>query len=111
VQQIVQIGRSSQSTKLMPFIDQLLDGNATITELEKSVENDDNYFRQMVKTSIMLPKKKAEGQNPLGLKSMNENMRAKSMRYIREMNDLHEESHPVRFRIVKDFYPPKSSIT
>ena len=105
VQQIVQIGRSSQSTKLMPFIDQLLDGSTTVTELEKMVENDDNYFRQMVKTSILLQKKKAEGQNPLGLKSMSENMRAKSMRYIREMNDLHEEPHPVRFRIVKDFTP------
>ncbi|MRG47764.1 hypothetical protein GFS24_21755 [Chitinophaga sp. SYP-B3965] len=105
VQQIVQIGRSSQSTKLMPFIDQLLDGSSTVAELEASVENDDNYFRQMVKTSILLQKKKAEGQNPLGLKSMSENMRAKSMRYIREMNDLHEEPHPVRFRIVKDFTP------
>lgn len=105
VQQIVQIGRSSQSTKLMPFIDQLLDGSTTVSELEKMVENDDNYFRQMVKTSIQLQKKKSEGQNPLGLKSMSENMRAKSMRYIREMNDLHEEPHPVRFRIVKDFTP------
>jgi hypothetical protein len=105
VQQIVQIGRSSQSTKLMPFIDQLLDGSSTVTELEKSVEDDDNYFRQMVKTSILLQKKKSEGQNPLGLKSMSENMRAKSMRYIREMNDLHDEPHSVRFRIVKDFTP------
>lgn len=105
VQQIVQIGRSSQSTKLMPFIDQLLDGSTTVQELEKTLENDDNYFRQMVKTSILLQKKKSEGQNPLGLKSMSENMRAKSMRYIREMNDLHEEPHPVRFRIVKDFTP------
>ncbi|WP_343305237.1 hypothetical protein AAHN97_27285 [Chitinophaga niabensis] len=105
VQQIVQIGRSSQSTKLMPFIDQLLDGSSTVAELEKSVEDDDAYFRQMVKTSILLQKKKAEGQNPLGLKSMSENMRAKSMRYIREMNDLHDEPHPVRFRIVKDFTP------
>lgn len=105
VQQIVQIGRSAQSTKLMPFIDQLLDGSTTVQELEKTVENDDNYFRQMVKTSILLQKKKAEGQNPLGLKSMSDNMRAKSMRYIREMNDLHEEPHPVRFRIVKDFTP------
>lgn len=105
VQQIVQIGRSSQSTKLMPFIDQLLDGSTTVSELEKKVENDDTYFREMVKTSIQLQKKKAEGQNPIGLKSMSENMRAKSMRYIREMNDLHEEPHPVRFRIVKDFTP------
>ncbi|RPD38769.1 hypothetical protein [Chitinophaga barathri] len=105
VQQIVQIGRSSQSTKLMPFIDQLLDGTSTISDLESAVSNDDNYFRQMVKASIVLQKQKAEGGNPLGLKSMQENMKAKSLRYIREINDLHDESHPVRFRIVKDFTP------
>lgn len=105
VQQIVQIGRSPQSTKLMPFIDQLLDGSATIAELEMKVENDDAYFREMVKASIVLQRKRANGENPLGLKSMTENMHAKSLRYIREINDLHEEPHPVRFRVVKDFTP------
>ncbi len=105
VQQIVQIGRSPQSTKLMPFIDQLLDGTSTISQLEKAVENDDNYFREMVKASIQLQKRKFEGANPLGLKAMQENMQAKSLRYIREVNDLHEEGPNVRFRIVKDFTP------
>lgn len=105
VQQIVQIGRSPQSTKLMPFIDELMNGSATISDLEKAVENDDNYFRQMVKASIVLQHKKAEGENPVGLKAMSENMHAKSLRYIREINDLHDEPHPVRFRIVKDFTP------
>lgn len=105
VQQIVQIGRSPQSTKLMPFIDQLLDGSASIADLEKKVENDDTYFREMVKASIVLQRKRADGENPLGLKSMTENMHAKSLRYIREINDLHEEPHPVRFRVVKDFTP------
>lgn len=105
VQQIVQIGRSPQSTKLMPFIDQLMSGSATISELEQAVENDDNYFRQMVKASIILHRRKANGENPIGLKAMGENMHAKSLRYIREINDLHDESHTVRFRIVKDFTP------
>lgn len=105
VQQIVQIGRSTQSTKLLPFIDQLLDGKTTIGELEASVSNDDEYFRQMVKASIVLQKRKANGENPLGLKAMQENMKAKSLRYIREVNDLHDESHAIRFRVVKDFTP------
>ncbi|WP_341834447.1 hypothetical protein WJU16_15775 [Chitinophaga pollutisoli] len=105
VQQIVAVGRSSMSTKLMPFIDQLMDGSATIPELERAVDNDDSYFRLMVSTSIVLQKKKAEGANIMGLKAMQENMKAKSLRYIREINDLHDESHAIRFRIVKDFTP------
>lgn len=105
VQTIVSIGRSNQSIKILPFIDEILAGRATVSDLEKSVENDDQYFRQMVKTTIQLQKRKVDGETILGLKAMNDNMRAKSLRYIREINDLHEESAPVRFRIVKDFSP------
>jgi hypothetical protein len=105
VQQIVQIGNSGQSTRILPFIDELLAGTTTIDKLSAIVENDDRYFKQMVKTSIALQARKNRGENPLGLKAMMENMQAKSLRYIREVNDLHEEPAPVRFRVVKDFTP------
>lgn len=105
VQQIVQIGNSGQSTRILPFIDELLSGATTIDKLSVIVENDDRYFKQMVKSSISLQQRKNNGENPLGLKAMMENMQAKSLRYIREVNDLHEEPAPVRFRVVKDFTP------
>lgn len=105
VQQIVTIGQSSQSTKILPFIDELLAGTTTVDKLEKIVSNDYQYYRQMVKSTIGLQKLKNEGQNPYGLKAMMDNMQAKSLLYIREVNDLHEESAPVRFRIVKDLTP------
>lgn len=105
VQQIVRIGNSPQSTKILPFIDELLDGKMTMEQLEKTVDNDDQYFKQMVKSSIALQVRKSNGENPLGLKAMNENLHAKSLKYIREVDDLHEEPAPVRFRIVKDFSP------
>lgn len=105
VQAIVSIGRSQQSTRILPFIDELVAGRTTVSELEKTVENDDQYFRQMVKTTIELQKRKVDGEKVLGMKAMNDNMKAKSLRYIREINDLHEETAPVRFRVVKDFTP------
>ncbi|UYQ93258.1 hypothetical protein MKQ68_24550 [Chitinophaga horti] len=105
VQTIVSIGKSNQSIKILPFIDEILAGRATVSDLEKAVDNDDQYFRQMVKTTIQLQKRKVDGEQILGMKAMNDNMRAKSLRYIREINDLHEEGAPVRFRIVKDFTP------
>ncbi|WP_295121763.1 hypothetical protein [uncultured Chitinophaga sp.] len=105
VQTIVSIGRSNQSTKILPFIDEILAGRATVSDLEKAVENDEQYFRQMVKTTIQLQKRKVDGEQILGMKAMNDNMKAKALRYIREVNDLHEEPAPVRFRIVKDFSP------
>ncbi|CAL1520609.1 hypothetical protein [Chitinophaga sp. MM2321] len=105
VQQIVSIGRSSQSTKILPFIDELLAGTTTVEKLEKVVDNDYQYYKQMVKSTIALQKLKSEGKTPYGMKAMMENMQAKSLLYIREVNDLHEESAPVRFRVVKDLSP------
>ncbi len=105
VQQIVRIGQSSQSTRILPFIDELLAGTTTVEKLEPVVDNDYQYFKQMVKSTIALQKMKSDGQNPYGLKAMMENMQAKSLLYIRSVNDLHEEPAPVRFAIVKNFTP------
>jgi hypothetical protein len=105
VKLIVKIGSSGQSTRILPFIDEMIDGTMTIDSLEKVVDGDYPYFKQMVKTSIVLQQKKSNGQNPLGLKAMMENMQARSLRYIREMNDLHEEPNNVRFAVVKNFTP------
>ncbi|GAA0535208.1 hypothetical protein [Chitinophaga japonensis] len=105
VQLIVRIGSSGQSTRILPFIDELIDGTVTIDSLERVVSSDYPYFKQMVKTSVVLQRKKSNGEQPLGLKAMMENMKARSLRYIREVNDLHEEPNKVRFRVVKDFTP------
>lgn len=105
VQLIVKIGNSGQSTRILPFIDELIDGTTTVDSLESVVGSDYPYFKQMVRTSVILQQKKSNGQNPLGLKAMMENMQARSLRYIREINDLHEESAPVRFAVVKNFTP------
>lgn len=105
VQTIVHIGQSPQSTKILPFIDELLAGTTTVEKLEGVVDNDYQYYKQMVKSTIALQKLKNEGQSPFGLKAMMENMQAKSLLYIRDVNDLHEEPAPVRFASVKNFTP------
>lgn len=105
VQLIVKIGKSGQSTRILPFIDELIEGSMSIDSLEKVVDSDYPYFKQMVKTSVALQQKKSNGQNPLGLKAMMDNMQARSLRYIREVNDLHEEPNNVRFAVVKNFTP------
>ncbi|GEP90949.1 hypothetical protein [Chitinophaga terrae (ex Kim and Jung 2007)] len=105
VQTIVRIGQSPQSTKILPFIDELLNGTTTVDKLESIADNDYQYYKQMVKSTIALQKMKNEGQQPFGLKAMMENMQAKSLLYIRTVNDLHEEPANVRFAIVRNFTP------
>lgn len=105
VRLIVQIGNSGQSTLILPFIDELMAGTTTVEQIAAITDNEDKYFRQMVKSAINLQHRKNNGDNIIGLKAMMENMQARSLHYIREMNDLHEEPANVRFRIVKDFTP------
>src|ERR1044072_2626769 len=54
VQLIVKIGSSGQSTRILPFIDELIDGTMSVDSLEKVVGGDYSYFKQMVKKSIVL---------------------------------------------------------
>ena len=105
VQLIVQIGNSGQSTLILPFIDELMAGTTTVDKLSSIAGNEGQYFRQLVKSAIALQHRRNNGETVIGLKAMMENLQAKSLRYIREVDDLHEEAAPVRFRIVKDFTP------
>jgi hypothetical protein len=105
VQLIVKIGNSGQSTLILPFIDELMAGSTTVEKLAAIADNQDLYFKQLVKSSIALQERRNNGENIIGMKAMMENMQARSLRYIREVNDLHEEPANVRFRIVKDFSP------
>jgi hypothetical protein len=105
VQQIVTIGKSGQPTLILPFIDELMAGTTTIDKLSAIVANDDLYFKQLVKSAISLQHRRNSGEHILGLKAMMENLQAKSLRYIREVDDLHEEPANVRFAIVKNFTP------
>lgn len=54
VQLIVKIGNSGQSTRILPFIDELIDGTMSVDSLEGIVGSDYPYFKQMVRTSILL---------------------------------------------------------
>lgn len=105
VQQIVAIGNTTQPTLILPFIDELMAGTTTVDKLTTIVSNEDLYFKQLVKSAISLQHRRNNGEHVLGLKAMMENLQAKSLRYIREVDDLHEEPANVRFAIVKNFTP------
>ncbi|MBW8686573.1 hypothetical protein [Chitinophaga rhizophila] len=105
VQLIVQIGNSGNSQLILPFIDELMAGTITVDKIGAVVDNEDKYFKLLVKSAINLQHRKNTGDNVIGLKAMMENLQARSLRYIREINDLHEEPANVRFRVVKDFTP------
>lgn len=107
VQAIVQIGKSPNAIRLLPFVEYIKDGTYTLQELEKIASNDDAFYKLSVKTLIDMDMKVLNGENPIAWKAMEANVKRRALKYIREVNDLHESSDPVRFACVNSFTAPQ----
>lgn len=100
VQTIVRISRESSSPlKVMPFVNDVHSGKMTIADVDKIAANPDLYFLALVRLKI---------QNPeLGGSTYTDELKYRGLKYIREMNDLHEAKDPVRFKCI-DGFPPEA---
>lgn len=105
VRQIVAISKASGATKILPFLDDLIAGKISIDEIEKTMEDDDAYYKLLVKCAIGMQGRKLEGEQLLGLSYMMDNVKIRALKYIRQVNDLHEEKDPIRFKSVEGLSP------
>jgi hypothetical protein len=105
VRAIVKIGTSRHAVRLLPFGDYVVNGAYSVPGLEKIASNDDAFYKLSVKTLIDLNKRKIEGDHPVGQKAMEHNVKRRAMKYIREVNDLHESPDAIRFASVNGFTP------
>lgn len=107
VQAIVQIGKSPNAIRLLPFVEYITNGTYKLKNLEKIAINDDAFYKLSVKTLIDMDLKKLKGEHPIALKAMEANVKRRALKYIREVNDLHESLDPVRFACVNKFSAPE----
>ena len=98
VQTIVRISRESNSPlKAMPFLYDIHVGKLTIAEVDKITNDPDLFYMNLVRLKI---------ENPtLAGHTYTDELKYRGLKYVREMNDLHEEKDPVRFRCINDFPP------
>ncbi|MHB1921522.1 MAG: hypothetical protein ACYCOO_04730 [Chitinophagaceae bacterium] len=106
VQAIVKIGQSPNSLDLLPFLDYLVSGKTTVDDLEKTISNRDAFFELSVNTLIDMRNRMVDHDTSIGYRAMLENVKVKSLHYIRLVNDLHESPDPVRFASVGRFSAP-----
>jgi hypothetical protein len=98
VQTIVRISReSSAPLKVMPFVNDIHSGKMTIAEIDKIAANPDQYFLALVRLKIERPE--------LGGNTYTDELKYRGLKYVREMNDLHEAKDPVRFKCIESFPP------
>ncbi len=105
VKTIVNIGSSPKAIRLLPFLEYIANGTYSISELEKIASNDDAFYKLSVKTLIDMNKKALANTHPIGLKTMEANVKKRAMRYIRIVNELHESPNSVRFAIANKLTP------
>ncbi len=99
VQTIVRIASESKSPlKAMPFLSWIYSGKKTISEIDQITASQDLYYKSL----IML---KVQNESGLGDKTLTDDLQYRGLKYIREMNDLHDERDPVRFKVIEGFKP------
>lgn len=98
VQTIVKISQESTSPlKAMAFLNDIYAKKLTIAEVDKITSNQDLFYKNLVRLKV---------ENPsLGNKTLTDEIQYRGLKYVRDMNDLHEETEKVRFKCIDGFSP------
>lgn len=98
VQTIVRIANLSKSPlKAMPFLNDIYQGKMTVAEVDKITENEDLFYQNLVRLKL---------ENvQLGGDTYTDELAYRGLKYVREMNDLHEAKDLVRFKCIDGLSP------
>jgi len=98
VQAIVKItDQSNVPLKAMPFLTDIYNGRVSIRQVDSIAANEDAYFQNLVRLKL--------SGDTLGAATYTDELAYRGLKYVRNMNDLHEEKDPVRFKCIDGFSP------
>lgn len=98
VQTILRIAQQSKAPlKAMSFLNDIYTKRFSIEEIDKITANQDLFFKNLVRLKL-------ENQK-LGDKTFSDELQYRGLAYVRDMNDLHEEKDPVRFKGIDGLKP------
>jgi hypothetical protein len=99
VQTIVRIATESKSPlKAMPFLADIYNKKKTIAEIDQITSNYDLFYKSLVRLKV-------DNEGGLGDKTLSDEIQYRGLKYVRDMNDLHEEKDAVRFKTIEGFTP------
>ena len=102
VQAISKIATSGGSGQLyFPFLDNIMQGKQTLKDIDAVKEDEVKYYKLLVKTRLDYLSRSLDGEKLYGMAALEERMKAKVKdHFVKTINALHEETDPVRFRIL-----------
>ncbi len=98
VQAIVRIAQESKAPlKALPFVYDIYTNKLTIAQVDQIAANDDLYYQNLVRLKL---------ENvALGGDTYTDELKYRGLKYVRQMNELHEEKDPIRFKCIDNFSP------
>src|SRR6188768_3768688 len=103
VQAIVKMTSSGGSGQLyFPFLDNIVSGKMTISEIDAVRKDSIEYYKLLVKTHLDYTERLLNKDTASELESLNDMMEKKAQQvFVNTINALHEEEAPIRFRIIQ----------
>jgi hypothetical protein len=106
VQAIVKVGSTPENAiSVFPFIDYIVSGKYTVPQLQKVAKDNDAYYLLAVNTLIDMNRRTLDGAHFVGQPAMEASVKRSALKYIREVNELHESPDPVRFACADKLTP------
>ncbi len=107
VKTISLLAKKNTGRMFFPFLDLLYKGDISMDTIANAIENDEAYYKLLVKTEIGYAERMLSRDTPLVYKTLVEKLRGKAVDvYIDEINALHDEkSEIVRFKKIDNLNP------
>ena len=86
---------TTNSLKALPFISDIYNKKMTFEEVNKAIANPQSYYKQLVKSKINQP--------TIGAHVISREIKHEALKtYVRQVNELHDETAAVRFKVTND---------
>lgn len=98
VQTIVRISQESKSPlRAMAFLSDIYKQKKTIAEVDQITSDHDLFYKNLVRLKLE--------NETLGSNTLSNELQYRALKYVRDINDLHDEKDAVRFRCIDGFQP------
>lgn len=106
VKAIAEMAASTSGRLYYPFLDEVMNGRQTISSIQKVMEDDLNYYRLLVRTQVSYAKRALVGDTALAFTDLTKMLQRKAVDvFINQINALHDEQDPIRFKILDPLTP------
>jgi len=102
VRTVSQLATSKSGQLYFPFLDNLLKEKITLEQIDKAADNEQTYYKLLVKTQIEYAGRLPLKDTPMEMQALTEMLAKKGKEiYVREINALHDSPDAIRFRCLE----------